>query len=233
MHRILSALFWVIGFSVAQGQHSEFSVQASSGLFSFRGSGAVSQTGIPLMGPGVMNPYGRHSGSSYGLTGQWQYVDRSGLILGAQAGYESLTSRLAVNGVIGDFSSYPADGNAWLKNQYVLLQPFAGKRFGTAQSSLDVTVGVDLAYGLASRGTISLTATNQYPSSILAPVSYNMPTVDVRPRVNLTGYYRSFGLSAGYSLGVLSYTPSSRSDATQVYSQYWRAGLSYRFGRRR
>jgi hypothetical protein len=59
-----------------------------------------------------------------------------------------------------------------------------------------------------------------------------MPTVDVRPRVNLTGYYRSFGLNVGYSLGVLSYTPSSRSDATQVYSQYWRAGLNYRFGRR-
>ena len=232
MHRLLAVLFWVIGLGVAQGQHSEFSVQAGSGLFSFRGSGALLQTGIPLMWPGVMNPYGQHSGPSYGLTGQWQYVARSGLILGVQAGYESLTSRLAITGVIGDFSNYPADGKAWLKNQYVLLQPFAGKRFGTERASLDVTAGVDLAYGLSSKDSYSIQVNGADVFWATYGTEHNMPTVDVRPRVNLTGYYRSFGLNVGYSLGVLSYTPSSRSDATQVYSQYWRAGLNYRFGRR-
>ncbi len=232
MQRILSVLFWVIGLGVAQGQHNEFSVQAGSGLFSFRGSGALSQTGIPLMWPGVMNPYGRHSGLSYGLTGQWQYVDRSGLILGAQAGYESLTSRLAITGVIGDFSNYPADGKAWLKNQYVLLQPFAGKRFGTARASLDVTAGVDLAYGLSSKDSYSIQVDGGDVFWATYGTDHNMPTVNVRPRVNLTGYYRSFGLNVGYSYGLLNYTPNSWSYATSVYSQYWRAGLSYRFSRR-
>ncbi|QJD77058.1 hypothetical protein [Spirosoma rhododendri] len=231
MQRILLVLFWVMGLGVAQGQHSEFSVQAGSGLFSFRGSGAVSQTGILLMAPGVMSPYGRHSGLSYGLTGQWQQTSRSGLVLGVQAGYESLTSRAAILYVNGDFTSNPANGNVRLRNQYVNLHPFVGKRFGTIRGGLDLTAGVDLAYGVASTGSILLDSDNT-PGGYITAVDYNMPTVDVRPRVNLTGYYRSFGLNVGYSLGALSYTPSSRSDATQVYSQYWRAGISYRFGRR-
>lgn len=171
MQRILSVLFWVIGFSVAQGQHSEFSVQAGSGLFSFRGSGAVSQTGIAIGDPKLVNPYGRSSGLSYGLAGQWQHIDPTGLIAGVQVGYESLTSQSAILYVSGDFTRNPASGTVHLRNQYINLQPFVGKRFGAGQANLDVTAGVDVAYGLASRGTISLTATDQYPSAILAPVS--------------------------------------------------------------
>jgi len=52
MHRLLAVLFWVIGIGVAQGQHGEFSVQAGSGLFSFRGSGALLQTGMVKVKPG-------------------------------------------------------------------------------------------------------------------------------------------------------------------------------------
>lgn len=220
-----------MGFGVAQGQHSEFSVQAGSGLFSFRGSGAVSQTGVAVGDPKLVNPYGRNSGFSYGVVGQWQQTSRSGLILGVQAGYESLTSRATILYVSGDFTSNPTTGNVNLRNHYVNLYPFVGKRFGTIQASLDVTAGVDLAYGVASTGSILLDSDNRLGGHI-GPVDYAMPTVDVRPRISLTGYYRSFGLNVGYSLGILSYTPSSRSDATQVYSQYWRAGLNYRFGRR-
>lgn len=181
------------------------------------------------MVPGLYHPYGKASGFSYGLTGQWQYAGRKGLLVGFQLGYESLTSRLTVNQLVGDFRSIDVDGQGWLKNQYILLQPFAGKRFGTAKASLDVTAGVDLAYGLSSQDSYSIRTTSAEPFGLYG-TDHDMPTVDVRPRVNLTGYYRSFGLNVGYSLGVLSYTPSSRSDATQVYSQYWRAGLSYRFG---
>ncbi len=185
------------------------------------------------MVPGLYHPYGKASGFSYGLTSQWQHVGRKGLLAGFQLGYESLTSRLIVNELIGDFyfGDNTVDGQGWLKNQYVLLQPFAGKRFGTAKVSLDVTAGVDLAYGLSSQDSYSIRTASAEPFGSYG-ADHDMPTVDVRPRVNLTGCYRSFGLNVGYSYGLLNYTPNSWSYAARVYSQYWRAGLNYRFGRR-
>lgn len=185
------------------------------------------------MAPGLYHPHGKASGFSYGLTGQWQHVGRKGLLAGFQLGYESLTSRLSVNELVGDFyfGDNTVDGQGWLKNQYVLLQPFAGKRFGTAKASLDVTAGVDLAYGLSSRDSYSIWVAGEEKLG-LNGTDHDMPTVDVRPRISLTGYYRSFGLNVGYSFGLTNYTPNSRYDNTSVYSQYWRAGLSYRFGRR-
>jgi hypothetical protein len=231
MKHFLLVLLTVVNLHTAYAQPNEWSVQLGSGLFSFRGSGAVSQTGIAIGSPGLVNPYGRNSGLSYGLTGQWQHVDQTGLILGIQAGYESLTSRTSILYISGDFTSNPANGIVRLRNTYVNLYPFVGKRVGTKRAGLDITAGIDLASGLASIGSISLEGDNLLKDYVSA-IDYSMPTVDIRPRVNLTGYYRTVGLSAGYSLGVLSYTPSSRSDATQVYSQYWRAGVTYRFNPR-
>lgn len=227
MKRILCLIVLIAASSASYGQRTEFSIQAGSGLFSYRGPNSVSETGLNANGYFfISNPYGRASGASYSLSGQIQSVTKRNLIYGIQVGYEQLTSRVAITKLIGDFSTSPVNGRGSLQNQYVNLSPFLGKRLGNDRFGLDVTVGLDAAIGLGSRESWSLAAYNS-PFQTSTESGRRMPNVDFRPRLNLTGYYRAFGLSAGYSHGLSNYMANRYSD-TKVYAQFWRVGVVYR-----
>ncbi len=236
MKQIIWMVMLMTGSTVVYGQRTEFSGQAGSGLFSFRGPGAVSETRIygndtpPLFVLG--NPYGRRSGFSYSVAGQIQHITRSGFIYGVQAGYESLTSRVGITTItyaeIFPIIPQPTAGWATLRNQYVNVQPFVGKRFGNQHVSLDVTAGADLAGGLSSHEQSESQGTMGYHTT---DMDRPHPSVDLRPRVNLTGYYRAFGLSLGYSHGLTKYTIDPYSD-NRIYGRMWRVGVVYRLGGR-
>ncbi len=225
------ALF--IGNSAVYGQRTEFSVQAGSGLFSFYGPNAVSETGIVYNGDVYLtNPYGRNSGFSYSIAGQIQHTDKNKLIYGVQVGYEQLTSRVAITSMYGDFGFISlVDGRAKLQNQYLNLNPFVGKRFGNAQFSLDATIGLDAAIGLSSR-ELGKVVDVKSPFLMGTGRKLPFPDVDLRPRLNLTGYYRAFGLSLGYSHGLSNYAGKRYSTNAEIFSRLWRVGLAYRLGRR-
>ncbi|WP_093833139.1 hypothetical protein [Spirosoma endophyticum] len=221
-------LIGLVSASIASyGQRIESSIQVGSGLFSYRGPNSVNETGLNANGNSfISNPYGRASGASYSLSGQIQSVTKCKLIYGIQVGYEQLTSRVAITKIIGDFSNSPTNGRGSLQNQYVNLSPFVGKRFGDARFSVDATLGLDAAIGLRSRESWMLDTYNSSFQTPAAP-SQRIPDVDFRPRLNLTGYYKAFGLSAGYSYGLSNYLANRYTDA-KVYSQFWRAGVVYR-----
>lgn len=161
MKRILYIIVLIAASSASYGQRTEFSAQAGSGLFSYRGPNSVSETGLNANGYFfISNPYGRASGASYSLSGQIQSVTKRNLIYGIQVGYEQLTSRVAITKLIGDFSNSPANGRGSLQNQYVNLSPFVGKRLGDDRFWLDVSVGLDAAIGLRSRESWVLAAYN-------------------------------------------------------------------------
>lgn len=233
MRNLFYLLVFVASHAPSFGQHTELSIHAGSGLFSYRGPNAVNETGIDyLYGSYVGNPYGRASGFSYSLAGQVQQVTHSNFIYGLQLGYDQVTSRVAVTSVIGDFGSTPllTSQLAELHNQYLNLNPFIGKRFGTTRLCLDATVGLDVGIGLVSKTRTELMGPS-WPWVVGGESRRPMPGADLRPRANVTGYYRSFGLSIGYSRGLSDYTPSPYTRSPSVYAQYWRASLVYRLGK--
>ena len=223
----------IIGNSAVYGQRTEISVQAGSGLFSFYGSNAVSETVLSVNGePFISNPYGRNSGFSYSIAGHVQYVDKNKLVYGIQVGYEQLTSQVAITSTVGDWGPpIAANGRAKLQNQYLNLNPFVGKRFGTAQISLDATIGLDAAIGLSSRESGKLVDVNS-PYFMETGRKLPFPDVDLRPRLSLTGYYRDFGLSIGYSYGLSNYAGKRYGTNAEIFSRFWRVGLAYRLGKR-
>ncbi|GAB4025207.1 hypothetical protein GCM10028773_50480 [Spirosoma koreense] len=213
------------------GQHTEFSVRVGTGLFSYRGNYAASETKLNLMDAYVSNPYGRASRFSYGVNGQVQQLTKQGLIYGGQLGYERLSSRVAITALMGDFGPIPANGRAVLKTDFINVNPFIGRRFGSDDFCVDATVGLDAAIGLNSRVWGSLVL-DQPLVRMETNSRWPMPDVDIRPRLNLTGYCRAFGLSIGYSHGLSNYAGTRFSDDAKIYSQFWRASLTYRLGKR-
>ncbi len=223
------------GSIAAYGQHTEFSVQAGSGLFSYRGPGAVRETTLLLLGGGapvLTNPYSNNSGFSYSLAGQVNRITKSRFTFGIQAGYESLASRttdiLSIYGVDNALIVKTA-GYATLRNQCVNLHPFVGKRFGNERISLDLTAGTDLGFVLSSHERSELNGISGYYTA--TDRDQRHPAIDIRPRLNLTGYYRAFGLSLGYSHGLTNYA-SSPFDNNKIYTRMWRVGVVYRLGGR-
>ena len=207
-------------------------MQAGSGWFSFFGPNSVHETILYFLSDSFLaNPYGKTSGASYGITGQVQHVTKNTLIYGAQVGYEQLTSHVAITATRGDFGiSSAASGRGTLQNQYLNVNPFIGKRFGNRRFCLDATVGLDAGIGLFSRESAQLAQQNPIFFEV-ADQRRPMPDVDFRPRLNLTGYYRAFGLSVGYAHGVSNYAARRFSADAKIYAQIWRAGIVYRLGK--
>lgn len=236
MRQIIWMVMLMTGSTATYGQRTEFSVQAGSGLFSYGGPGTVSETtllqanGGELL-PVLINPYGRSSGLSYNLTGQINRIAKSRFTYGTLAGYESLASRVAALLLLYPIDYGPIikrDGYAILRNQYLNLYPFVGKRLGNERVSVDATAGLDLGFCLSSHERSELNGISGYYTATSRNRPY--PAVDVRPRLNLTGYYRAFGLSLGYAQGLTKYTNSPYSD-NRIYSRMWRIGVVYRLAK--
>ena len=51
------------------------------------------------------------------------------------------------------------------------------------------------------------------------------PNLDIRPRIEFTSYYKKFGLTIGYSLGLTNYSDAGLG----AYSRMIRFGISYKF----
>ena len=232
MRTTLSFIAFLIGSHIGYGQRTEFSIQAGSGLFSFYGPNSTNETRLNMDGYNYLyNPYGRKSEFSYSLAGQVQHTTKRQFIYGVQVGYEKLTSQVSVTAIVGDFGyPTPANGQGFLQNQYLNLNPFVGKRFGKEQLCLDVTIGFDAAIGLASLevGKLSESSIFSRTTGLRRPI----PDLDFRPRLTITGYYRAFGLSMGYSHGLSNYAAKQLSNDATVFSQFWRVGIAYRLGRR-
>ncbi len=131
----------------------------------------------------------------------------------------------------GPYYDYPDTlkaGKALIRNRYLNLQPFVGKRVCYKKVDLDITAELDFGVGLSSREkAVIISSAGKYIVTTKRP----LPTVDFRPRLNLTGYYRAFGLSLGYSHGITNYSAGQYGNRPEVYSRMWRIGVAYRLGK--
>ena len=158
-------LFFIVVFltsvQFSYGQKTEINLNAYSGLFSFRGAGAASNSWIisyPFISPPTqytINPYGRKSQFSYALEFQGQRITKRKNIYGLGISFEALTSKVNIYkvGISGDpaYLEYTATGKTKLKNTFVTLNPFVGHRFLYHKMTFDLLTGFDLAFCLNSK----------------------------------------------------------------------------------
>jgi len=228
MKKILIIILSAVLTGTISGQTNEFSEQFSSGLFSFAGSSATKTSTLYLVGPSTINPYGRGSSFSYVLGLQFQRITISNFIFGLQTSYESLSSKVKV-----DYAEYSphslgfqiSEGKTILTYQFLTFHPFLGKRIKLINwLTSDLTLGTDLGVYLNSREHETGTMDNGIKYDYYYALPKN-PNLDIRPRIEFTNYYKKFGLTIGYSLGLTNYPGAGLG----AYSRIIRFGISYRF----
>ncbi|OON69665.1 hypothetical protein [Hymenobacter sp. CRA2] len=222
---------WAAG--PAQAQTFETSVHLTGGGFNFRGNSAVRETVLISVRTAdndgyTNNPYGARPGFSYGAALQLQRVTKSRLLLGLQAGYERLRSRVDLILIGGPWDDNLANikGKTTLTNEFVNAHPFVGRRFGLGNVDLDLSAGADLGLLFYSREKGRATDENGRVYSV--DQGRDQPALDARARLDLTAYYQRFGLALSYSHGLSNYRRDWVGGVNDAYAQVWRAGVVYR-----
>ncbi len=219
--------------STANGQHSEFSFHLNSGLFSFAGKSATAYSTIVVNDAGseghyTNNPYGSQKTFSYGLTAQFQRVTRHKLIYGLETGYEVLRSQVYIDDVAGDFPEPPssASGETIFKNGFVVLYPNIGRRLNLNNLNFDLSVGPELGFNVVSREKGEATTNNNI--TLKTDRKRNNISTDFRLRSSLIIYYKSWGISTGYSYGLQNYSTDIVGGNRERFSRFIRFGITYR-----
>ena len=224
------------------GQHNEFSIHLTSGLFSFGGSNATSSTRLFYYDNGnssTDNPYGRKSGFSYGLGFQWQRLIKSNYLFGVEIGYESLSSKVKIDQLWGRYNYEVSDGKTILTHQFLNLHPYFGKRIKLLKElKTDLTLGLDIGLCLNYKEHATVNCTNGVKFEMTKYEIHQFiydkkPIYDLRARFEFINYYKRIGLTIGYSFGLTNYTPGSfwavnKEWTYKVYSRMIRIGLTYK-----
>ncbi|HEY4328046.1 MAG TPA: outer membrane beta-barrel protein [Mucilaginibacter sp.] len=223
-------------------QKFELSVQANSGLYHYSGSSSVFVSSINQGATDkdnyTNNPYGKKNGFSYGLTVQEQYVSEGGFIIGLQAGYELLRSKVDINVYYPGYAyllyttyltapQTPVTGQTFLQNQDINLNPYIGYRIKTSKINIDIMPGVDFGFNVSSydKGKATDDSGNVYRTDRKL---LDAPT-DVRLRLGVMASYKRFGVTAAYAHGLTNLGKNIiGSGDYEVHSELIRFGVTYR-----
>ncbi len=231
--RVIILTFVLIGIiAVSYGQSTEISIQAGSGLFSFGGESATKTSFINVSDVASIpsytnNPYGKYNGFSYGFGAQIQHMTKSAFIFGLQICYESLSSKVKIDGVSGPFGTWSVvEGKTILTSNFININPFIGKRFELLGNiNTDFKFGFDFAACLSSKEKFDIALSPG--NNITGSMDRSKPNLDFRPRIEMVNYYKKVGLSIGYSYGLTNYTPEMDGANMENQARYFRLGLSY------
>ncbi len=236
MRRIFLILFTGLFGYAAYGQKTEYSVHLNSGLFAFISTNPNPDAGLLIQYEYrdqdvyyTNDPYGsRKFGLSYGIAGQLQRVTGNRFIVGLQAGYENLRNRIKIRQSTDFFTSstLPAAGRTNLEHHFINLHPMAGYRFPVGTITFDFTAGPDLAYNFAIREKGKVMLNNDREIDVNRRRS-NFGA-DARIRMNIAASYQNFGITAGYSQGLINYNRNLDGLNDRSVPQLFRFGAFYR-----
>ena len=207
----------------------EVNANLYSGFFSFKGNRTVSTNAIifmPYSQPNeyVENPYGKSSDFSYSIELQIQKIIKKNIIIGIGLSYESLSSSSNIDRASTyGFMNYHflANGKVVLKNKFLTLNPYFGKRYKIKKLSLDINAGIDIGFCLESKENGF--AITENGSVMTSSNLLTKPNFDIRPRLQSILRIKKIGLILGYSYGLTNYN-----QLFNVSSNYLRLGLNYR-----
>ncbi|MGC4232445.1 MAG: hypothetical protein QM594_05645 [Niabella sp.] len=224
------ALFLILFSAGVFGQNTEFRLALNSGLFSFSGASAQKYSRIIVSGQAnsgyTSSPYGSAGALSYGLSGNLKRVTKNNLMLGVDAGFETLRSKVKIDGIhdgAGDYES--AKGKTFLSSNFINLFPFIGRRFYREAVSFDIVGGFDIAYCLKAteKGSASAADGTKYTTSR----DRKTISTDFRPRIQFSADYKNTGVYLGYSQGLINYRSGAVGGTNICLASFLRFGLTY------
>ena len=239
MKNFFTILLLILTLTKGYSQKTELKICLNTGLFSFTGNAATTNTYIYSSQPffiGTINPYGEKSGLSGGLSLNLQRVLKENIILGVNAGYQSNQSKVLINAVAYEDLATPmvvvnAKGQSYITNSSIMVNPFCGYRFQINKIPIDVVGGINLDFISNTKEKGNATDANNVEYNVAA----DMKTInlDVSPKIQLATEYKKFGLLVGYSRGLVNYksgydgNPNS-GETKEVYSKNINFGITYR-----
>lgn len=220
-----------ISLNNATAQKLELRGQINSGFYSYRGASAVSTSQINDA-TYTNNPYGRKPAISYGASFNIKKVTSASIIYGGDIGYEILRSKVSLDyqDPLGGDIVWQFTGRTFLRNGFVNIFPFIGKRLKVGSQLVDITIGSDIGILTSSKEKGKATATQQQSIVIKTSMDRNKNlSTDIRPRIQVSTDFDKIGIYAGYSYGLSNYYKGYIGlKNNQVYSRMLRLGISYR-----
>jgi len=240
MKKTFLSLVCVFIAATSFAQKLEVTAGAYSGLFRYSGKSAESASAINASTTSfgsysyTNNPYGNKTGVGFGLSAQGQLVGKGGFIIGLQAAYEQLKSKISIDHVnISDpISSAPATsveatGSTALKNNIINLNPHLGYRISLTKVKLDILAGADLGFINNTRENGSAKGSNG--TTYTTDVDRTTITEDFRLRVGIAASVNKFSLNASYANGISNYMGGYIGGGSHnAHSKVIRIGIAYR-----
>jgi hypothetical protein len=231
LFRLLAFLFIVTITNDLFGQRLELTTSINSGLFYYGGQSATRSTVTDISYPPfyIKNPYGRNPDLSYGISVQLQKGTTNNLIYGLQIGYEVLSSKVNLHEVLSEEPVYAWDTSKsfiTLSNNFVNFNPYIGHRIAKEKITIDLIAGSDFGFCINSQANIYVT--NSRGDNAVVNTDMEKITLDIRPRVGANLFYKDFGLTLGYSLGLSNYSKTTNESDDRIFSRYLRVGLLYK-----
>ncbi|MVM35727.1 hypothetical protein GO755_37275 [Spirosoma sp. HMF4905] len=234
MKKLLLLLLTTLTINLSFGQKTESILALNSGLFSFQGYSAEKTSQINLASNGTTgytnNPFGAKNGLSYGVSYQIQRISRGNFIVGIGVGYENLRSKTTITGVngydkTGTFQD-AASGQTYLSNNQLNAFPYVGYRVGIRQVSVDLTGGLDVGYLLSSKESGKATGING--TTYTTSLDRTGIKTDIRPRGQISVFYRRVGAYTSYSYGLSNYKSGWVGGRNECNSSVIRFGVLYK-----
>lgn len=209
-------------FYVAISQKIELRANAYGGQSYFRGSGARS-TAIGINDSyGV---YGRDAGFAYSIGLQGQWVTQQKHLLGLGLSFEKLSTKcnttLPATDIVGNTPPQTEYGVTTFTSSFINVNPFVGQRLLDKSVTLDATIGFDVAFNIKSNSTFTTT----FKQELFDASTINAPSIDARPRLQLSAGYKKINVLAGYSFGITNYDNLNKNKA---YLQFVQFGVGYK-----
>jgi len=226
-HKIFFLAFFIFNYSVSYAQKTEVSLALNSGLFYFSGSGAGNTSFFNYNATNnigyVNNPWGTDATISYGLSGEVKYLTKSGFLVNADLGIELLRNR---KDLLPQDGTSNFNGESYLTQTFLNLYPSLGYRLNSNQVSIDLLLGMDLAYSLNAKEKVNVNSS----TGLAFSTDRKRETIDfdIRPRPQIGINYKNYGLYIGYSVGTKNYQDNIiGSKNSEVRANYLRFGINY------
>jgi hypothetical protein len=240
MKKLLLSLVCLFACPAVFAQKLEVTVGAYSGLFRYSGksSGSVSFINASSDNNAIQsytnNPYGNKVGFGYGISAQAQIVSRGGFLVGLQAAYEQLKSKIDINRVSsfvpvssGPATNFDANGNTALKNNIININPYIGYRIPLAKIKLDILAGTDIGF-ISSTHEKGIAHAND-GKTYTTDLDRTTIKEDFRLRVGLAVGLNRFTFNASYANGISNYMGDYIGGGKpNAHSKVIRVGLGYR-----
>ncbi|MBD1367157.1 outer membrane beta-barrel protein [Mucilaginibacter sp. ZT4R22] len=240
MKKLLLSVTLVFACITLFAQKPEVTVGAYSGLFRYSGTSSESVSFINASSDNnaiksyTNNPYGNKFGIGYGIGGQAQLVGKGGFLVGLQAAYEQLKSKIDINRVSsfvpvssGPANNFDANGSTALKNNIININPYIGYRIPLAKIKLDILAGTDIGFISSTHEKGSAKGSNG--DTYTTDLDRTTVTEDFRLRIGFVASLNKFSLNASYANGISNYMGGYIGGGSHnAHSKVIRIGLGYR-----